>query len=216
MAARRIVELRFVDDDAAARAHTALRSAVAAHDGEVVGQVQLGRTNDGHTLLFVDADDADELARYQVGVLDRWLAECKLAVPERTVDVTVLWSGPDTTPEPATDEARRERFIERVVDVGTVWGLYGDTWARAEVGADVEALPFWSSRAEAARCIRGAWTDFVPRPIELEAFVTQWLASMVEDGIVVVVCPGPDEQGALVDPAALIEMLVIGGFVLRV
>lgn len=105
------------------------------------------------------------------------------------------------------DDARRERFVGEVAGSGTIWGLYGETWARSSAAGEVEALPFWSGAADAARCIEGPWAGFVPRSIELEAFVEQWLAGMEEDGIVAVLLPTPLEPGAIVGPAELAAAL---------
>ena len=79
------------------------------------------------------------------------------------------------------DAARRQRFVLEVAASGMVWGLYGDTWARSPAAGGAEALPFWSSAGQAARCSTGAWEGFVPRAIERDAFVEQWLAGMDED-----------------------------------
>ena len=119
--------------------------------------------------------------------------------------ITVAGEGADEVP--LDDAARRQRFALEVAASGMVWGLYGDTWARSPAAGEAEALPFWSSAGQAARCSTGAWEGFVPRAIERDAFVEQWLAGMDEDGIVAVLLPTPTEPGAIVGAAELGQAL---------
>ena len=98
-----------------------------------------------------------------------------------------------------------DAFVEELLAEGTVWGLYGDSWARSGVAGEREALPFWSSRLAAVRCIDGAWAEYGPRRIDLAEFLSQWLTGMQEDGIVAVLGPSHDGDGTPVEAARLLE-----------
>ena len=208
MAVRQILELRLRDLDAFGAVQRALVELVASHREALAGHVELGRTEDGRAFVFVTAPDPETLSRWVQAVVEPWLSQCRLAHPPVRPEAAIVWSDRDLDePDAVADDIRVDRFVATIRDSETVWGLYGTTWARADVGADVEALPFWSTRAAAARCIAGQWAEYVPRAIDLDAFVGQWLAGMIEDGIVVVVAPGANRLGSIVDPAALLEAL---------
>ncbi len=211
MAVRQILELCFSDEDARAVARAALAERVGAHRGTLEGVIELAHADDTRALLFVTADDDATLGRSHAQIVEPWLAQCHLVRPADRRRVTIVWSDRDgPTTETIGDEDRCAQFVAAVCDSGTVWGLYGTTWARADVGGQVEALPFWSSRAEAARCVCGDWAEYGPRAIDLDDFVAQWLTAMIEDGIVVVVGSNVNRLGAIVDPVTLLERLAAG------
>lgn len=168
--------------------------------------------DDQEVLLAVTAVDDDALARIQAGVLDPWLESEPLVTSKAPHDgelELVVRRGDDEGAEldALDDDERCERFVREVAGSGVVWGLYGETWARSDVAGKVEALPFWYRREHAARCLEGRWEGFVPRSIELDAFLEQWLVGMHEDGIVGVLVPTPGRCGAIVSPAELAESL---------
>lgn len=99
------------------------------------------------------------------------------------------------------------KFAAAVAESGLVWGLYGDTWARSQAVPDNEALPFWPTADLAATCIAGPWLDCVPRPVKLETLVQQWLPSMEEDRIAVVLVPTPSHAGLVVSAPELAAAL---------
>lgn len=100
-----------------------------------------------------------------------------------------------------------EDFVGAVVGSGTVWGLYGKTWARSDAAGDREALPLWADPVAAARCIGGAWSGFAPRAIEIGAFREQWLTGMEEDGIVAVLGATRGDDGVIVGAGELLGAL---------
>lgn len=204
-----MLQLRFVDEGAWVDARRRLTSRVASHGQALVGQLELSQSSTTTAWLFVTTSDPDHVQRWEDAVVSPWLAASALASPPTTTDTDVVWSGP--TPDdgpPLADAELVARFVAEVTHTGRVWGLYGETWARADPDTPGEVLPFWSNRAAAARCVRGAWLDFIPRAVELEEFISQWLSGMVEDRIAVVISPRPSHRGALFDPAKLSEALV--------
>jgi hypothetical protein len=96
----------------------------------------------------------------------------------------------------ATSIEQHQRFVERVVKNGEVWGLsnaegwcvapsnYDDDGNADPDDEDVRAavLPFWSDRAYAGRCAKEEWADYEPTPIPLEQFLENWLPLIAENG----------------------------------
>jgi hypothetical protein len=111
----------------------------------------------------------------------------------------------------ATSKESYDRFVERVLESGEVYGLQSPDggWAVCpshEVkGASV--IVFWSDRAYAARHQKEDWSDYAPAVIPLEEFIDAWLKGMHEDGSMV----GPNWDANLcgleVTPAAVAKRL---------
>jgi hypothetical protein len=84
---------------------------------------------------------------------------------------------------------RHERFVQRVVSAGEVWGLRHD-----EDGAAVSTsneneergvVLFWSDRAYAAQCAREEWAEYGPVAIPLDGFLDVELGAVAEAGFLV-------------------------------
>ena len=81
-----------------------------------------------------------------------------------------------------------QRFVRRVVQGDTVWGLKSDAgWAVCDSAEydEMEVMPFWSDRAYAQRAAQDEWADYVPTPIPLDTFIDRWLKGMHRDGVLV-------------------------------
>ncbi len=85
-------------------------------------------------------------------------------------------------------EANHRRFVERVTQLGVVWGLKSaDGWAIAPSNEfeDRDVMPFWSDQAYAARAAREEWSSYSPAEIPLSDFLDLWLQGMSADGVLV-------------------------------
>ncbi len=178
---------------------------------DAVEELQLVRVDDQTGVLIAATVDRETLASLIHAVVDPWIAEQCAAEPQSTLQgETIFGLGRHqrgSQLDALGDAERCDYFVDRVVASATVWGLYGDTWARSTAAGDVEALPVWPTRLLAARCAGAEWRGFVPRPIALAAFLEQWLTGMDEDGIVAVVLPTPTHPGAIVPAAELTQAL---------
>jgi hypothetical protein len=89
--------------------------------------------------------------------------------------------------EPAVaSKERHERFVDRVVVSGEIWGLKNkDGWACSASTADgtegKDVIPFWSDRAYAAQCAKQDWSDHDATLIPLDLFLKNWLPGMAAD-----------------------------------
>lgn len=102
-------------------------------------------------------------------------------------------------------QARYAHFIKRVVDWELVWGLHTtDGWASA--GSEgVEAFPLWPHPEYAKLQAKGQWQGYVPEPIELEAFLSEWLPSMQNNLVQLAVFPVGSFQAAIVPASRLLQ-----------
>ncbi len=77
--------------------------------------------------------------------------------------------------------ARYKHFIKQVVDHGLVWGLYQSGWALAATCDGAETIPFWPGKQYAILCAHREWKGFVPKEINLQDFLEDWIPGMEED-----------------------------------
>jgi hypothetical protein len=107
-------------------------------------------------------------------------------------------------------EANYQRFIENILESGQVWGLQSDEgWVVVDSTEfeDSEVMPFWSEEVYAkAHCV-GEWANFRPVAMDLDEFVEDWLAGMVEDGILVGPNWNDDLDGLEIEPEELGQLL---------
>jgi hypothetical protein len=114
----------------------------------------------------------------------------------------------------ATTIEQHNRFLERVIASGEVWGLTNDEgWCIApstqdDVDEEDEeklraVLPFWSDRAYAARCAKEEWSSYEPTAIPLEHFLSNWLPLIAENGDLVGTNWNAHLIGAEVEPLEL-------------
>jgi hypothetical protein len=116
----------------------------------------------------------------------------------------------DTT---AACQKRLDRFVHRVCESKSVWGLKNDEgWAVApsndEKGTAV--MLFWSDRAYAAQCAKDEWAAYVPTAIPLVKFLAVWLPGMANDGLLVGTNWNAHLIGLEVMPVQLLKELQAG------
>jgi hypothetical protein len=77
-----------------------------------------------------------------------------------------------------------KKFIARIVETGTVWGLAKDeAWATSSSTEveDTEVILFWSDEAGAAACAEDEWETYQPEKITLVEFLENWCVGMYGD-----------------------------------
>ena len=86
----------------------------------------------------------------------------------------------------STVEYKHKKFIERVVEFQTVWGLNSEEgWATScsNVNEHIEVIPFWSDRAYASACVKGDWITYKPESMSLTMFLENWCIGMHNDQV---------------------------------
>jgi hypothetical protein len=106
-------------------------------------------------------------------------------------------------------QSNYERFIARVREEGTLWGLKDEEgWAICPSNEyDCDVYVFWSNEAYARQHCKDEWSGYRPAAIELESFLADWLPGMERDGYLVGVEFNSDLAGLEVEPSALAEDL---------
>jgi len=108
-----------------------------------------------------------------------------------------------------------ERFVARVKETKTVWGLKSSSgWAVCESNEyeDTDVYPFWSDEGEARIHCTDDWGHFAPVSLPLDIFIDTWLAGMSEDGVLVGTNWDADLSGLEVEPDDLARALLGGRY----
>ena len=101
--------------------------------------------------------------------------------------------------------ARYAHFIKRVADWEQVWGLHTrGGWALAD-SEGVEAFPLWPHPEYAKLQAQGQWQNYVPEPIQLEAFLGEWLPDMQDKLVQLAVFPVGNFQAVIVPASKLLQ-----------
>lgn len=106
----------------------------------------------------------------------------------------------------STVEYKHQKFIERVVDLGVVWGLQSDEgYAMSESNdfEDAEVIPFWSDEAYAKAVAKEGWAHYLPTSMPLAEFLENWLIGMHNDGLLVGTNWDPNMFGKEIEPLDL-------------
>ena len=107
---------------------------------------------------------------------------------------------------------RHDRFVQRVIASGQVWGLKSaDGWVcSASAGEGDEhrsVMPFWSDRAYAKQCAKEQWSHYEPTTIPLALFLERWLPGMEADECLVGTNWNADLCGYEIEPQDLKQEL---------
>lgn len=106
----------------------------------------------------------------------------------------------------STIEYKHQKFIERVVEFGEVWGLQSDEgFAMSESNdfEDAEVIPFWSDKAYAKAVAKDGWEHYLPTSVPLAEFLENWLIGMHNDGLLVGTNWDPNMFGKEIEPLYL-------------
>ncbi|MDD1780363.1 DUF2750 domain-containing protein [Enterovibrio sp. ZSDZ35] len=86
----------------------------------------------------------------------------------------------------ATSNKNYERFLARVSESLSIWGLQHPDggWAicRSNQYESTSVYVFWSDEAYANRVAVGEWSDYQPTKIHLDSFIGNWLKGLHSDG----------------------------------
>ncbi len=72
---------------------------------------------------------------------------------------------------------------------------------------DEDGVPVWPSDDLAKLWATEDWADCEPMAISLSDFVQKWIPGMEKDGLMLMVCPIPAEEGEVIPPDAFIEYI---------
>jgi len=114
-----------------------------------------------------------------------------------------------------TVKQRYERFIKKVCETGTVYGLKNIEGFATSASNDFEnedgalgLICFWSERALAKFCAKDEWLEYIPTEILLESFIENWCIGMSNDGLIVGINFDQNLFGFEIEPLELIKALL--------
>ena len=103
---------------------------------------------------------------------------------------------------------RYSYFIKQSADLESIWSLSeGDGWVLMNDDHGKELVPIWPHERFAASCATEKWANAVPRLIELDKWLANWIPGMLRDGRQIAVFPTPEDKGIAVRPSQLKEDL---------
>ncbi len=102
-------------------------------------------------------------------------------------------------------EQRYDYFINKLIELGEVWGLSSDTGWVILSDEDDEQLPVWPHAQLAESWARGEFSDCQPKAIPLTDWINKWLTGMEKDGLLAAVCPSSDGDSIIVGAEELLH-----------
>ncbi|WDE09012.1 DUF2750 domain-containing protein [Thalassomonas viridans] len=96
-----------------------------------------------------------------------------MSVSQKQIDAILKLSAPK----------RYSHFIKKVVGWKQLWALYNDGWAMSESDKGELIFPLWPEKEYAELCVSGEWSDYVPKPIELDDALDNMIPMLKEKGI---------------------------------
>lgn len=78
---------------------------------------------------------------------------------------------------------RYSHFIKKVVGWKQLWALYDDGWAMSESDDGEPIFPLWPEKEYAELCVSGDWSNYEPKPIELDEILGSMIPMLKERGI---------------------------------
>ncbi|GAA0857258.1 DUF2750 domain-containing protein [Aliiglaciecola litoralis] len=103
-------------------------------------------------------------------------------------------------------EERFDYALEKIVENGELWGLFGENgWLLLQAEEDA-CLPIWPSESFAKAWEKDDFPDCKPKKISLDAWLNQWLPGMEQNKTLILVFPlNEDEEGIMLDAQEIRE-----------
>lgn len=103
-------------------------------------------------------------------------------------------------------EPRFEYALDKIIENGILWGLFGDNGWLLLKAEDDACLPVWPNEEFAQAWEKDDFPDCKPKPIELADWLSQWLPGMEKNGTLVLMFPlSEDEEGIMLDASEVAE-----------
>lgn len=107
-----------------------------------------------------------------------------------------------------TPEQRFEYALQKMIESGHLWGLYGSNGWLLLTAEDDACLPIWPHEAFARAWEKEDFPDCQPKQIDFEAWREQWLPGMKNNGTLILVFPlSEDEEGIMLEPQEVLDCI---------
>ncbi|QPG06753.1 DUF2750 domain-containing protein [Salinimonas marina] len=105
-------------------------------------------------------------------------------------------------------DVRMSETITSIKDNEEVWILKDGDGCVMLTTDDEDGVPVWPDAGMALLWATEDWADCEPMAVSLKDWLKKWTPGLMQDNLVVVVCPVPGEDGEVIDPDALAEKIM--------
>ena len=106
------------------------------------------------------------------------------------------------------EEQRLTYLIQQTLNHNEVWLLTDEHGCVMLNTEDEDCVPIWPSKALAQAWATGEWQHCQAQAISLKDWQNKWTPGLIDDDLAIVACPNSQEQGIILDPEELDDMLV--------
>lgn len=95
-----------------------------------------------------------------------------------------------------TGPVRYSYCVKRIADWETAWSLWDEGWALCIASdGDAESVPIWPAKEYAEACAVEQWHGCQAKEIPVAALISDFLASLRDEGRTISIFPVPELQG---------------------
>jgi hypothetical protein len=107
-----------------------------------------------------------------------------------------------------TPEQRLDYSLTKMIELNSLWGLYGTNGWLLLKADDEACFPIWPHEAFAVAWEKEEFPDCKPKKISFDDWQNQWLGGMKQNGTLILVFPlSDDEEGIMLSAEELIDCL---------
>jgi len=99
---------------------------------------------------------------------------------------------------------RYDHSIKQFVIQSKIWSLYDSGWALVSSGKD-KIFPIWPDSFYAENCAKNEWDKYVPREIDLDEFLEEYLPDFHEKNFKVSVFMNNRDNSIVVKPEEILD-----------
>ena len=110
----------------------------------------------------------------------------------------------------ASAQARVNKSVDTIKSEKALWILTDEHGCVMLTTDDEEGVPVWPLDSLAKLWATDEWAHCKPMAISLDDWLKKWTTGMIEDGLMVMVCPIPGEEGEVIDPEDFAQQLTRG------
>ncbi|RDV24458.1 DUF2750 domain-containing protein [Alteromonas aestuariivivens] len=95
---------------------------------------------------------------------------------------------------------RAQQTVEMIASGAQIWILTDNDGCVMLTSEDEDGVPVWPDEALARLWATDDWADCQPMAISLDKWMSKWTPGLMQDALVIMVCPVPGEEGEVMAP----------------
>lgn len=108
----------------------------------------------------------------------------------------------------ANADKRLSATVASIVENEQVWILKDDDGCVMLTSDEEDGVPIWPDEALAKLWATDEWGHCEPMAISRQDWMQKWTPGLLQDGLVVMVCPVPAEEGEIIEPDVMAEKIL--------